>query len=291
MWTATFGTASISPDDFGDITAFPACASGTVSAGSANGAMVGWNLNQLVEDDPSGTVITPTQDGITISVTSKTTANLRVQIQTPNGSTEEDERWCADIGTGGQDIYLPYTSFNTHCWDPDEGEYYDPTTPISQLIVQVPGVAPGAVDFDFCVDSVLETDSDGNPGGEGCSLEAGTPGTPLMGTMTMSNQYDRKPVNTGGKQYWAQNNAFNPPGGLTYQLGYNGTYFHIDSQSGTHSTSGAPIAYPSLFIGSNSGGDGQATAGSNLPKSVGSLTNVPTAWAWTPPSSGQYNAA
>src|SRR5690606_12996914 len=56
-------------------------------------------------------------------------------------------------------------------------------------------------------------------------------------------------------------------------------------------TSGAPIAYPSIFIGSNNGGDGQATAGSNLPKSVGSLTAVPTAWSWSPPSSGQYNAA
>ena len=42
MWTATFGTATISPEDFGEITDFPSCAEGTVSAGTANGAMLGW---------------------------------------------------------------------------------------------------------------------------------------------------------------------------------------------------------------------------------------------------------
>ena len=40
---------------------------------------------------------------------------LRLQIQGPDGATSATDRWCAPIkGSGG---FIPWSSFNTKCWD------------------------------------------------------------------------------------------------------------------------------------------------------------------------------
>jgi len=145
------------------------------------------------------------------------------------------------------------------------------------------------VPFDFCINSLIEDDEEGTAT-QGCSLAAALPGSALSGTLSQSDVYPRQPVNTGTKQYFVQNNIFNPAGG-SFGFSYDGASFTISPQSMSQPTNGAPVAFPSIFIGSNAGGDGRDTPGSNLPRQVGSLTSVPTAWKWTPPANGQYNAA
>jgi Glycosyl hydrolase family 12 len=73
-------------------------------------------------------------------------------------------------------------------------------------------------------------------------------------------------------------------------LSYDGTSFKVESQSGGNATNGAPVSYPSTFIGSN---HERATMGSNLPKQVSSLTTIPTAWSHNADGSQQgiYNAS
>ncbi len=293
-FTATWGDATISPENYGDVTGFPLCSTGSVPANTGtgpslvtHGAMIGWNINQTTEDGAPALATNPTLDGIAYKITNNGNAQIRLAIQGPNGATDENDRWCADIGTGGEG-FVPWAGFNTQCWVGGTGAEYA-MQPISQVIIQVPSQNAGATTYNFCVENLAPSDEEGNQGGAGCDLGTAV-GSPVNGTMSMSNALDRKPANNGNPQYYVQNNAFNAPGGITYNLSYSGNSFNITAQTGTRGTNEAPVGYPSLFIGS-SGGNGQATTGSNLAKQVVGLTDIPTALKWTAPSSGQYNVA
>ncbi len=72
-------------------------------------------------------------------------------------------------------------------------------------------------------------------------------------------------------------------------MSFSGTTFQVTAQTGSNSTSGGPVSYPSVFIGSNYS---RSTEGSNLPKLVSSITSIPTTWSQNAGSvSGTYNAA
>jgi hypothetical protein len=280
-WTATFpdgGVNTVMPASFEGVANWPICASGNVVgvADGSNGAMVGWNLNQEpTENAPLGEIM-PGNEGISVNITANVPAQLRLQIQAADGATNALHRWCAEIGTGGAAIFVPYSSFNTECWPGGMGTAYDGTVPLTQVIVQVPSAATD-VAFDFCVNSIAESDATGMTG-MGCDLNAPVNGSAVSGTLTSGNKFDRKATNTGSPTINVQNNIFGSGG--QYDISYNGPSFTITNFSGSAPTSGAPMGYPSLFIGS-AGGDGQATNGSNLAKQVSTLTDIPTAWRWS----------
>jgi hypothetical protein len=287
-WTSTFGTGNtISPANFEGVATWPICAKGTVAgvADGSNGAMLGWNLNQEPTTDAPLATVTPGKMGVSVNITATVAAQLRLQIQAADGADNAMHRWCAEIGTGGANIFVPYSSFNTECWPGGEGVPYDGTTPISQVIIQVPS-AETNVNFDFCVNSIAETDM-GGMAGAGCDLTAMTSGSALTGTLASSNKYQRVATNTGSPVINVQNNIFGMGG--QYDISYNGPSFTIANFTGSAPTSGAPMGYPSLFIGS-AGGDGQATGGSNLAKQVSALTDIPTAWRWSG-SGTEFNVA
>jgi hypothetical protein len=287
-WTATFGVGgTVTPANFAGVATWPVCAKGTVKgvADGSNGAMVGWNLNQeKVKDAPLGT-ITPSKAGVTVNVKANATAQLRLQIQAADGETNALHRWCAEIGTSGEKIFVPWASFNTECWPGGAGTAYDGVTPLAQAIIQVPSTATD-VNFDFCINSIAETDASGSTG-TGCDLSAPVNGTALTGSLGTGDKYARKATNTGSPVINVQNNIFGAGG--TYDITYNGPSFTITNFTGSTATTGAPMGYPSLFIGSN-GGNGQATTGSNLAKQVMALTDIPTAWRWSGTGT-QFNVA
>jgi hypothetical protein len=272
----------ITPANFEGQTDWPLCVSGTVAAPSAdkeyNGAMVGWSLNQeRMPDAPLGTIV-PSLEGITVSVTAKNNsqAQLRLQIQGPNGATDASDRWCTEIGTGGTNIFVPWSTFNTECWAGGDGTPYNGTSPLSQVIVQVPNDPDAALPFDFCLDSVAETNQDGMSG-TGCDVSQAASGN--TGTLAGSgDKYARRAATTSSPQIYVQNNIFGSGG--QYDISYNGAGFTITNFSGSAATSGAPMGYPSLFIGS-AGGNGMATGGSNLAKQVSALTRIPTGLRWS----------
>lgn len=289
-WTDTFGTGNtIAPEDFTGTTDWPMCAKGTVKAASdgSNGAMLGWSVNQAKEEGSPIQTVTPTKDGIIVNIKVNTAAALRLQIQGPNGGDDESQRWCTEIGSaGGENIFVPYDAFNSQCWPGGDGVPYN-GEPIAQVIVQVPS-STADVNFDFCVNSIAEGDG-GTTGGAGCDLSSPVNGTANSGTLAPSGGwFQRKSTNTGTPQIWVQNNVFTNQSGQ-YTVAYNGPSFAINSLTGSASTSGAPIGYPSLFIGS-AGGDGQATAGSNLAKKVSAIGQIPTALRWSG-GSGEFNIA
>ncbi|MGC4070460.1 MAG: cellulose binding domain-containing protein [Polyangiaceae bacterium] len=117
---------------------------------------------------------------------------------------------------------------------------------------------------------------------------AGSAGTPVLtGQGTLTSNYASAAVGRDGRNYVVQNNVWGGSG--TQTVSYKGTTFEVTQQTGSNAGNGAPVSYPSVFIGSNYN---RTTAGSNLPKLVSSIASVQTSWtnnAGGP--SGTYNAA
>jgi hypothetical protein len=283
-WTGTGGQASIDPPDFGERTDFPLCASGTISSGDANVAMVGWNLNQAEGVNPPLGTVTPqnyTEGGIFVTVSNPGSSPLRVQIEGPAGFPTQ--AWCAPI-TAGTNVFVPWKAFRKECWGSTGAEYAG--EPIKAILVMVPGRSGATVNFNFCLNGLTEGNDPNDPS-VGCSL-AGSPGSvsgALSGSITNLTGWEY--VNTN-RSYIVQNNAWHPSPGTQHALSYNGRSFEITQQTGSWETNQAPVSYPSLFIGSN---NGRATQSSNLPRRVGDLLSVATGWSWSGNPSGQYNAA
>jgi nuclear pore complex protein Nup62 len=109
---------------------------GTVGAATeansyAGVAYLGFNVAQPLGTTTPGTVV-PTGTGLQVTYT-KTAGPMviRAQITSAGGAT----RWCATLTTSGMTI--PYTTFNTACWD-NSGTAY-----AKQAIEAVQLVAPG----------------------------------------------------------------------------------------------------------------------------------------------------
>ena len=98
----------------------------------------------------------------------------------------------------------------------------------------------------------------------------------------MKNQYDKRQIQVEGsdKTYVLHTNWWNDeyyktdPAGLP--VAYNGLTFTVSNPNGiaVPPTVGAPIGYPSFYIGSYGG---MSSTGSNLPKKVSDIQSVPTA--------------
>ncbi len=265
----TTGTASkIDVADFSSVKpAGPWCIKGSVAPSDdyGNSAMIGINLNQdkTPEDAPQD-LWTPKSDGVTVSVTNDGKSVLRVQLQ-----DNSDHRWCYTlVGSGG---FIKWSDFNTICWESkDKGTAYN-KEPISQIMVQVPGGNTAAVDYSYCLSSIAD--------GQGS-----TQCTPAVGKL--SEQYDKQDTTKDCSSYYViQNNVWGSAS-AAQTIDYTGTSFSVTSFSGNASTSGAPVSYPSIYVGTN----GRASKNSPLPKQVSALSSVTTTWAWTG-GSGNYNAA
>jgi hypothetical protein len=133
------------------------CASGTV-AGTADYsavAMLELNLNQA-SADAGGPFVSPrltwspSGGGIFYSVSNTHGSTLRIQIQAAGGDTDPSKRWCSPI-TSSSGV-IPWSTFNTACWD-GSGTNYDGTTPLQSAMVVVPGYLT-PVRFNFCLNSM-----------------------------------------------------------------------------------------------------------------------------------------
>jgi hypothetical protein len=124
----------------------------------------------------------------------------------------------------------------------------------------------------------------GSSAGRAGSTSGGA--NPIVG-QTITDQYDYRMVEREGRNYIVQNNVWGATAMQTLRI--SGVSFEVAQQTGSNGTSGGPVSYPSVFIGSNYG---RMTTNSNLPKQVSTLTKIDTSWSINAGSqSGTYNAA
>jgi hypothetical protein len=106
----------------------------------------------------------------------------------------------------------------------------------------------------------------------------------------MSVQYDGRMVNVTGKdkQYYVHTNWWYRFDKQTVTV--DGLSYTIGNSANARSNSDNPMGYPSFHIGSYSG---HTPTGSNLPKAVSALTQIPTVMVTNAKSKGDsdYNAA
>jgi hypothetical protein len=293
-WTASSGTGTtITPANYDTKTppGAPFCASGSVGAMSdySGTAMVGINLNQVAGSTVVGTWTPPASStGIIINVSNSGASTLRVQIQGPNGDTDANQRWCAPITQFNQDVTIPWTAFNTMCWD-NTGTYYsDSKGPLEAVLVLVPGDATAAVPYNFCINKLaLAGGGGGGTGGSGGGGSCTAAGT-LQPTGTLTGT-GWSAVRRDGVNYIVQSNVWGS-GSAQQTISYNGDTFQVTQQTGNNSSSAGPVSYPSVFIGSNNSRN-SSTAG--LPRAVSSLGTIQTCVTHngTGSTSGLYNAA
>jgi hypothetical protein len=142
-------------------TSFAMCGAGCVlqfsgsvaaSATFSGTAYLGFNVGQAA-NGTSGTVV-PAGTGLTVNFTNTGGSPLRVQIQGPTGDTVATDRWCADLVGAAGPVTVPYTTFNTMCWD-NSGTAYA-KQPIKAIQLVIPGSDTAAVPFNVTLTSVTE---------------------------------------------------------------------------------------------------------------------------------------
>ncbi|HOU91794.1 MAG TPA: hypothetical protein PLU22_12155, partial [Polyangiaceae bacterium] len=127
------------------------CASGTVAADYASGAMIGLNLAQVPITGELGTW-TPVGDGLVVTVDNPGGSPVRVQIQPPGAGSDTSAWWCANLTRFGEPVFIPWSDFVTECWGGDETPYAG--QPLEALVLVVPGEPAGEIEFDFCLDDL-----------------------------------------------------------------------------------------------------------------------------------------
>jgi hypothetical protein len=155
VWTAVDAGSTISPAGFdGHQPGTPYCASGSVGPKSDFGgfAMIGYNLNQAADSDIAGTWTPSGSSGLTVSFTNSGGSALRVQIQGPNGATDENDRWCYSLTGSGGTITIPWASFNTYCWGGAGTTYYSGQS-LQAVALLIPGDNASAVSFSICLNA------------------------------------------------------------------------------------------------------------------------------------------
>lgn len=140
--------------------------------------------------------------------------------------------------------------------------------------------------------------SGGNPGPGGTGGKAGLfghagsdgqtgatttgPGGPPGGTV-ISDQYGTTTIENA---YVVQNNAWNNPGGQAITVSSTG--FTITTENGSAPTNGAPLGYPSVYLGYHYG---TGSPGSPLPEQLSQIQTATSSITYSYPSSGTDDAS
>ncbi len=151
-WTGADTLSTIDPADFEGAAADAAlCANGSVSKAEdwSGYAMLAINIGQGADDDDSAD-ITPDGTGIYVDIENTAGSPLRIQIQDSTGGDDATHRWCANYTSPG---VIPWSDFNTKCWDSSEGTAYNGEE-INAVMVLVPGDDDTDTAFDFCVNKI-----------------------------------------------------------------------------------------------------------------------------------------
>ena len=286
------GASTVTPKNFEDMVGVdgPFCIKGTTPGTTlfSNIAAVGVHVNQLQAKNAEIKTLTPQGGGLSLDVTVKSgDKGIRVQLEGPNGATDATQRWCTNLtadASGNIKQVVPWASFNTACWQPEDGKAYN-NEPIARAIAYVPDPGEGlSAAFDFCVNDIGPDMVKGRGTG---SVVASCGNSVTWSTGSLSGTQDAQ---SSGNAYRAQANFWNPVNGNFTMSLLPGAGFKLDTQSCKTNTA-SPCSFPSIYIGVD--GSGDRSTGS-LPKVVSSITSIPTCMGWSSggtPKTDEYNVS
>ncbi|HET6340344.1 MAG TPA: hypothetical protein VFG30_44350 [Polyangiales bacterium] len=183
FWTAYHGpgTTLTSTNFTAPMFEMPICIRGSVALTPDNSgnAILGMNLNQANSLDGAPLTIVPTRAGVQVDFTNNAGSPLRVMVQGLDGATNERARWCAALNSSTK--FVPWSQFNTTCWDGLGSPYLH--EPISTAMLLVPGTMGLAIAYDVCLKNLAEAEAPPMPAaGSGGAASAGRSGSPAAGS-------------------------------------------------------------------------------------------------------------
>jgi hypothetical protein len=308
--TVSGSTTSVTPVDFMAIAdGGPYEVSGTVYNDYNSVALMGFNLNEAItgvdtqckndpasatKDGPPTATIPAGATGIAVNWSAKVApvTSFRIQIQGVKGGSDATNRWCATITDASGPSFVPFSSFNTKCWDGTGTKYNN--EPIDAVVFLVPGTVAKPAPYDFTiVDFAPGTSKTDAPGGvAACGQTTGSVGAT---TASQDASMMRAAVTgTDCKKYIINNNNWGQPTSTTQVLNYTGSSFTINSCSGSGGGANV-VSFPSIYIGANgqiANGTYDTWSDSGLPKQISAMTSGTTSFTWSGgKSGGNYNAA
>jgi hypothetical protein len=157
MWTAvdTLGSTISTPQSSITASGVGLCVNGQAVPGdlasNAGWAAFGFYVQQAITGEML--TITPTSAGVNIQVDNLAGSPLRVQIGGPNMAEDASQKWCAPIVENGG--YIPWSAFNTHCWDGSGSPYRgEPLQSISIIATASSVLTPTA--YSYCLYNIAE---------------------------------------------------------------------------------------------------------------------------------------
>jgi len=294
-FTFASGGASITPENFGDLIDEdgPYCVSGSVEGTEdyISIAAVGVNTSQAKVEDAEVNTIAASGDGLAIDLTvNGGEEGIRIQIEDgtdPDDPDAAEHRWCVNL-SGSQNTVIPWETFNTQCWDAENGTPYD-GRPIAKVIAYVPDPGPdaGPLDFDFCLNDIGPSNVMGRGTGE---IVASCENSVSWASTSTSAQFAN--IASADNRYQFQSNGWGWEGGGGHNISLlSGGGFRMDSQTCSRDDD-SPCSFPSVYIGTDA--DGERTANSNLPREVSDISSIPTCLGWSDggtPASDEYNVS
>jgi Glycosyl hydrolase family 12 len=265
-------------------------------------ALLGFNLNQdpatadcnYVPVDPNAEgppAVTVTEAGLAVNFVKRgddKTFTLRAQIQGPDGASDPNDRWCANITEAQGKELIPWEEFNTECWEGGEGADYN-GEPISAVVFTVPGNgwAEGEngtaddVPYDFCINGLAAGNSP-EDAPDGAVEQEDLTG--VIGGDATGADFERVKVAAGGESYVIQNNNWGNIAGAQSISFINNSFTITDGPDGSPSCQGCPLSFPSIYIGASGNTDSgkyDTRSTDNLPAAISSITSAQSSVRWS----------
>ena len=150
--------STISPSNFASASGLPFCAEGVLAREDDAVGLLGFNVNQSLNEDTNRSPGTwaVTGKGLKYELSNPGGSPLRIQIQGAQGWP--NETWCADI-SGSNSGSVTWSTFNKDCWTdtPIPSLSYDGQTPLEKVMLLVPGINGNEQPFNVCLIGLYPT--------------------------------------------------------------------------------------------------------------------------------------
>jgi hypothetical protein len=279
--------------------------------------MIGFNMNEAVDgkadqckydaaaataDGPPAATIPSSSTGIAFNWSAaKAPPLFRIQIQSVDGASNGDHRWCYTVPNTGGKTFVKWEDFYTNCWNvgvdnPEDKpvQFKSGTDAIDAVVFLVPSTPSAKTPFDFTIVGFAPgTSKDDAPGGTAsCGTSTGT-----VGSENKTEDSGMQRMKVSGKdckEYIIFNNNWGQPTNTYQVLDFVGNSFTVTKSTAAGSGQGVPGSFPSIYIGGNgdiANGAYSTWTDSGLPKQISAISSAKTTFTWSGASGGDFNAA
>jgi hypothetical protein len=232
--------------------------------------------------------VTPQAEGLAFTFTRTTGSLIRVMLHAsedaraqlpPDAQGNVPEGWCYAIPEVEGQVFVPYTEFNTACFERAPSGAAYARQALTAVSFNAPGSDQQPIDYNFCVAGIADgNDVSAAPAAPAGFFEAGISGT-------LRANFERAVVlDPAGHKLVVQANAWGDVVPNSQQLTYTNNSFTVSAApQRTGGDPNVPLSFPSIYIGESGFIDGAQAVSTrrfdNLPIQIGQIQNIPTTFA------------